>query len=193
VDSKERKMVNLVDATKIPHPGRGANFNHPKFGPVWVTSALGSEEITMIGTDPHDHPDFAWKAVEVLKGQGGGSLFVKTHPKSTHLYVDTPLNPDPKVSQTVAVFDTQNLAAGYKVLPIGEWAKLGPGPKRIVQPEYNKDGNEVWFSVWSGQKEESAIVVIDDKTLKLKKVIKGPNIVTPTGKFNVYNTANDIY
>jgi nitrite reductase (NO-forming)/hydroxylamine reductase len=193
VDSKERKMVKLVDATKIPHPGRGANFNHPKFGPVWATSALGSEEITMVGTDPQNHPDFAWKAVEVLKGQGGGSLFVKTHPKSTHLYVDTPLNPDPKVSQTVAVFDTQNLAAGYKVLPIGEWAKLGPGPKRIVQPEYNKDGNEVWFSVWSGQKEESAIVVIDDKTLKLKKVIKGPNIVTPTGKFNVFNTANDIY
>ena len=22
---------------KIPHPGRGANFTHPKFGPVWAT------------------------------------------------------------------------------------------------------------------------------------------------------------
>jgi nitrite reductase (NO-forming)/hydroxylamine reductase len=193
VDSKERKMVSLVDADKIPHPGRGANFVHPKFGPVWVTSALGNEKITLIGTDPEHHKDQAWKVVETLKGQGGGSLFVKTHPKSKHLYVDTPLNPDPKISQTIAVFDTQNLEAGYKVLPIGEWAKLGPGPKRIVQPEYNMTGDEVWFSVWSGQKEESAIVVIDDKTLKLKKVIKGPNIITPTGKFNVTNTAADIY
>jgi hypothetical protein len=57
-----------------------------------------------------------------------------------------------------------------------------------VQPEYNKAGDEVWFSVWSGKEEESAIVVVDDKTRKLKAVIKDPRIVTPTGKFNVYNT-----
>ena len=193
VDSKERKMVNLVDAEKIPHPGRGANFVHPEFGPVWVTSALGDDQITLVGTDPEKFPQNAWKRVGVLKGQGGGSLFVKTHPKSQHLYVDTPLNPDPKISQSVAVFDTQNLAKGYKVLPIAEWAKLGPGPKRVVQPEYNMAGDEVWFSVWSGAKEESAIVVIDDKTLKLKKVIKGPKMITPTGKFNVHNTVKDVY
>ena len=36
---------------KIPHPGRGANFIHPKCGPVWATSALGNENITLIGTD----------------------------------------------------------------------------------------------------------------------------------------------
>ncbi len=79
------------------------------------------------------------------------------------------------------------------MLPIGEWAKLGPGPKRIVQPEYNKAGDEVWFSVWSGKEEESAIVVVDDKTRKLKKVIKTPKLITPTGKFNVYNTVHDVY
>jgi len=27
----------------------------------------------------------------------------------------------------------------------------------------------------------------------LKHVIKGPELITPTGKFNVYNTLNDIY
>lgn len=193
VDSKERKMVSLVDADKIPHPGRGANFVHPKYGPVWVTSALGNEKISLVGTDPANHPEQAWKVVQVLTGQGGGSLFVKTHPKSRHLYVDTPLNPDVKFSQTVAVFDTEHLDQGYKVLPIAEWAKLGPGPKRVVQPEYNKAGDEVWFSVWSGSKEQSALVVVDDKTLKLKAVIKGPDIVTPTGKFNTYNTVHDIY
>lgn len=37
IDSKTRKMAALVDADKIPHPGRGANFNHPKYGPVWAT------------------------------------------------------------------------------------------------------------------------------------------------------------
>ena len=193
VDSKEQKLTALIDVDKIPHPGRGANFVDPDFGPVWVTSALGNEKITLIGTDPDKHKDQAWKVVRVLKGQGGGSLFVKTHPKSTHLYVDTPLNPDPKIAQSVAVFDVNNLDAGYKVLPIAEWANLGDGPKRVVQPEFNAAGDEVWFSVWNGKDQKSALVVVDDKTLELKKVINDPRIVTPTGKFNVYNTVGDIY
>ena len=193
VDSKEQKMVGLVDVDKIPHPGRGANFTHPKFGPVWATSALGNEKITLIATDPEGHPQHAWKVVEVLKGQGGGSLFVKTHPNSRNLWVDTTLNPTAKASQSIAVFDIDNLGKGYQVLPIAEWANLGEGPKRVVQPEYNKDGTEVWFSVWNGKDQKSAIVIVDDKTRKLKKVLNDPRLVTPTGKFNTYNTVNDVY
>ena len=193
VDSREQKLAALVDVKTIPHPGRGANIKDPKHGPVWVTSALGDANVTFIGTDPEGHPQGAWKAVRVLQGQGGGSLFVKSHPKSKNLWVDTPLNPDPKISQTVAVFNVDNLDAGYKVLPIAEWAKLGPGPKRVVQPEYNARGDEVWFSVWSGKNEESAIVIVDDRTRKLKAVIKDPRLITPTGKFNVHNTVHDVY
>ena len=193
VDSRTQKLAALVDVDKIPHPGRGANFVHPTCGPVWGTSALGNEKITLIGTDPAKHPKHAWKVCEVIKGQGGGSLFIKTHPKSRNLWVDTPLNPDPKASQSIAVFDIGNLAAGYKVLPIAEWANLGEGPKRVVQPEYNAAGDEVWFSVWNGKNQRSAIVVVDDKTRKLKAVIDDKRIITPTGKFNVHNTVGDVY
>ena len=193
VDSKERKLVALVDVTKTPHPGRGANIIDPEFGPVWVTSALGNANLSFLGTDPVGHPENAWKNVRVIDGMGGGSLFVKSHPNSTNLWVDAPLNPDESFSQSIAVFDVNNLDAGFTVLPIGEWADLGEGPKRVVQPEYNKAGDEVWFSVWSGKEQESAIVVVDDKTRELKTVIKGPEIVTPTGKFNIYNTLHDIY
>ncbi len=193
VDSKTSKLAALVDVGKIPHPGRGANFKDPEFGPVWATSHLGDETISLIGTDPKNHKKYAWKVVRILKGQGGGSLFVKTHPKSNHLYVDTPLNPDSAVSQSVAVFDLRNIDKPYKILPIAKWAKLGEGPKRIVQPEFNYAGDEVWFSVWSGAKQESAIVVVDDKTMKLKTVIKDKRLITPTGKFNVYNTMHDVY
>jgi nitrite reductase (NO-forming)/hydroxylamine reductase len=193
VDSKERKLTALVDVEKIPHPGRGANIVDPEHGPVWITSALGNANITAIGTDPRRHGENAWKVVRVLQGQGGGSLFVKSHPKSKNLWVDTPLNPDPAISQSVAVFDVDDLQAGFEVLPIAEWAELGPGPKRVVHPEYNKHGDEVWFSVWSGLEEESAIVVVDDETRTLKHVIKGPRLITPTGKFNVYNTVHDTY
>ncbi len=194
IDAKEDKLVKLVDVSKIPHPGRGANFRHPQFGPVWATGHLGDEAISLIGTDPVRFKANAFREVAQLKGQGGGSLFIKTHPRSTNLYVDTALNPDPKVSQSVAVFDIRNLAAGFKVLPIADWADLkDDGAKRVVQPEFNKAGDEVWFSVWSAKNKESAIVVVDDKTLRLKAVIKDPRLITPTGKFNVFNTVKDVY
>ena len=193
IDSRERKLEAMIDVEKTPHPGRGANLDDPKYGPVWVTSALGNANITFIGTDPENHPDSAWKAVRVLQGQGGGSVFVKSHPTSTNLWVDSPLNPDEGISQSIAVFDINDLEAGYEVLPIAEWAELGEGPKRVVQPEYNMVGDEVWFSVWNGKEQESAIVIVDDKTRKLKHVIKGLEMVTPTGKFNIYNTVKDVY
>ncbi|MDE2427702.1 MAG: c-type cytochrome [Burkholderiales bacterium] len=193
VDTKEDKMAAIIDVGKTPHPGRGANFIHPKFGPVWATSHLGDESISMIGTDPVKHKEFAWKVVATVKGQGGGSLFIKTNPHSKNLWVDTPLNPDTKLSQSVAVFDIDHLDKGYQTLPIAEWAGLGEGAKRIVQPEYNKAGDEVWFSVWSAKDKQSAIVVVDDKTRKLKAVIKDPRLITPTGKFNINNTQHDVY
>ncbi|MBN9695901.1 MAG: c-type cytochrome [Zoogloea sp.] len=194
IDLKDGKLAGLIEVGKIPHPGRGANFIHPKYGPVWSTGHLGDDTIALIGTDPVKHKQYAWKMVESIKGPGGGALFIKSHPKSTHLYSDTPLNPDPKLSQSVAVFDINNLAAGYKTLPIAEWAGLkDDGAKRVVQPEYNKAGDEVWFSVWSAKNKESAIVVVDDKTLTLKAVIKDPRIVTPTGHFNLHNTQHDVY
>jgi nitrite reductase (NO-forming)/hydroxylamine reductase len=193
IDTRNNKLVKLVDVDKIPHPGRGANFVHPKYGPVWATGHLGSEKISLIGTDPEKHKEYAWKVVQVLDGQGGGNLFIKTHPKSRNLWVDTPLNPDAKLAQSIAVFDINDLSKKPVVLPIAEWADVGEGAKRVVQPEYNMAGDEVWFSVWSAKNQQSALVVVDDKSRKLKAVIKGKEIVTPTGHFNVYNTTHDIY
>ncbi|MBN9365734.1 MAG: c-type cytochrome [Comamonadaceae bacterium] len=195
IDAKDGKLAGLTEVGKIPHPGRGANFTHPKYGPVWSTGHLGDETISLIGTDPEKHKQYAWKEVAKLTGPGGGALFVKSHPKSKHLWSDAPLNPDPKVSQSIVVYDIDNLDKGYKTLPIAEWAGLPDdgGAKRVVQPEYNKAGDEVWFAVWSAKDKASALVIVDDKTLKLKKVIKDPRLITPTGHFNVYNTQHDVY
>lgn len=193
VDTKEDKLEALIDVGKTPHPGRGANFVDPKYGPVWATGHLGDETISVIGTDPKKHKGNAWKVVRSLKGQGGGSLFIKTHPTSRNLWVDTALNPDAKISQSVAVYDIRDLDKGFEVLPIADWAGIGEGAKRVVQPEYNKAGDEVWFSVWNAKNQQSALVVVDDRTRKLKAVIKDPRLITPTGKFNVHNTQHDVY
>lgn len=194
IDAKEGKLAAITEVGKIPHPGRGANLLHPKFGPVWATGHLGDDTISLIGTDPKKHKEYAFKEVAKLTGPGGGALFIKSHPKSTHLYSDAPLNPDPKISQSIVVYDIKNLDKGFVTLPVAEWAGLkDDGAKRVVQPEFNKAGDEVWFSVWSAKNKESALVIVDDKTLTLKAVIKDPRLITPTGHFNVYNTQHDIY
>ncbi len=193
LDSKTRKLVALTEVGKIPHPGRGANFIDPKYGHVWATGHLGDGTLAVLGTDPKRHKKNAWKVVRTLKSQGGGNLFIKTHPKSHNLWFDNALNSSDAVYQTVAVYDIRDFDKGYEVLPIAKWADLGKGPKRVVQPEYNAKGDEVWFSVWNGKTQESALVIVDDKTRKLKKVIKDKRLITPTGKFNVYNTMHDIY
>ncbi len=198
IDTKESKLVAITETGgQTPHPGRGANFVHPEFGPVWATSHLGDESVALIGTDPEGHKDQAWKIVDSFPALGGGSLFIKTHPNSKHLYVDATLNPEASISSAVAVFDISKMKGDADpepiVLPIGEWAGIAEGQPRVVQPEFNKEGTEVWFSVWNAKDKESAIVVVDDKTLQLKKVIKDKRLVTPTGKFNVFNTRGDVY
>src|SRR5690606_15643967 len=80
----------------------------------------------------------------------------------------------------------------YKVLPIGQWPGISEGQRRVVQGEYNKGGDELWFSVWNTMGQESAIVVVDDKTLNLRHVIRDPRLVTPTGHFNAHHNRRDV-
>ncbi|MEB2319773.1 MAG: c-type cytochrome [Pseudomonadota bacterium] len=200
VDTKTGKLAALVDTAKIPHPGRGANFKHPTYGPVWATGHLGDDVVTLIST-PSEKPEDAgykehnWKVVQEVKHIGAGNLFVKTHPKSTHLWADVAQNPEREIAESVAVWDVNDLSKPKKVINVAKDSGLPetPAVRRAVQPEYSADGSEVWISLWGGKVDQSAIVVYDDKTLALKKVITDPKMITPTGKFNVYNTQHDIY
>lgn len=200
VDTKTGKLAALIDTKKIPHPGRGANFVHPKYGPVWATGHLGDAVVTLIST-PSDKPEHAkfkqynWKVVEELKVPGAGSLFVKTHPKSTNLWVDLPMNPERELTEANYVFDLKDLSKPPVKIEVAKDSGLPvtKALRRAVHQEYNEKGDEVWISLWGGKTDQSAIVIYDDKTLKMKKVITGPKIITPTGKFNVWNTQHDIY
>jgi len=191
VDTKEGKLAANVKVGIRPHPGRGANWTDVKYGPVWATGHLGDDTIAVIGTDPAKHKANAWKVVRSLKNHGNGSLFIKTHPKSSNLWVDAALSPEDEIQQSVSVFDLKNLDKPAQVINLAKLA--GISKARVAHPEYNRAGDEVWFSVWGPKDGESAIVVMDDKTRKLKAVIKDKRLVTPTGKFNVYNTQHDVY
>ncbi|MCL2021608.1 MAG: nitrite reductase [Betaproteobacteria bacterium] len=200
VDTKTGKLAALVDTAKIPHPGRGANFVHKQFGPVWATGHLGDAVVSLISTPSDKAADAKykahnWKVVQELKMPGAGNLFVKTHPKSRHFWADAPMNPDRSIAEAVYVYDMNDLSKDPVRIDVAKDSGLPASQaiRRAVQPEYNKAGDEVWISLWGGKTDQSAIVVYDDKTLKVKRVITDPAVITPTGKFNVFNTMHDVY
>jgi len=199
IDTVDGKLVaNIPSQGTKPHPGRGANVNSKKFGPVWLTGHIGSNDIVAIGTDPKGHPDNAWKVVKKinLPGAGGGNLFIKTHPKCKYIFADRPVNPDRKLQTQIYVIDKDSLEV-TKTIPIPEKYLKSADPKvkarGPVHFEFSADGSEVWTSIWGNKKTATAILVFDANTLELKKAIEDPRLITPTGKFNVTNTMFDVY
>jgi nitrite reductase (NO-forming)/hydroxylamine reductase len=186
VDAKEEKLVKLIDVGKIPHPGRGANWDDPQYGPVWATVHLGEGLLSVIGTDPEKHAAHAWKVVRTVKLLGGGSLFLKTHPSSEWVWADHALSGDTRIQRSICVVSKKEPDREPRC-----WEAASEG--RAVHLEYNKAGDEVWVSIWKAKGQQSEVVVYDDRTLKEKARLRDPRLVTPTGKFNVYNTVKDIY
>ncbi len=187
LDVQEEKVAAIVETAKIPHPGRGANWIDPVYGLVWSTSHLGDGALVAIGTDPVGHPEYAWKVVRTIPLPGAGSLFLKTHPNSDWIWVDHTLNPDEAIQRTVCVIAKADPTKTHKCWQVADYG-------RAVHFEYNMQGDQVWVSVWGRADEPGKtgeVVVYDDKTLE--EVARIPNLVTPTGKFNVYNTIKDIY
>lgn len=187
VDAQEGILEAMVDTPKTPHPGRGANWIDPEFGPVWSTSHLGEGALIAIGTDPVNHPESAWKVVRDIPLLGGGGLFIKTHPNSKWIWADHVLNSDETIQRSICVIDKENPTETHKC-----WEAADYG--RAVHFEYNQDGTQVWVSIWGNADQPGKtgeIVIYDDATLE--EVARIPDLVTPTGKFNVYNTVHDIY
>ncbi len=187
IDALEGKLEALVETPQTPHPGRGANWIDPEFGPVWSTSHLGEGSLIAIGTDPENHPESAWKVVRNIPLLGGGSLFIKTHPNSQWIWVDHVLSPDENIQRTICVIAKENPTETFKCWEVADYG-------RAVHFEYNKAGTEVWVSVWGNAAEPGKtgeIVIYNDATLE--EIARIPDLVTPTGKFNVYNTVHDIY
>ncbi len=186
IDVPNKKLEKIIEVGIKPHPGRGANFYNKKYGWIWATGHIGQNIITCIATDPGPNQ---WKVVKTIEmpGPGGGNLFVKTHPKSKHLWADRALSSDTSLQRSIYVYDINSFEL-LKTFKVPEKYK-----GRAVHLEYNKNGDEVWVSVWGKKGVPTAILIFDDKTLELKNEITGDWVLTPTGKFNVYNTAHDIY
>ncbi len=186
VDTVTQKLEAMIDTDKLPHPGPGANWNDPKCGPVGGTTHLGVGKITVWGNDPKGHPDQAWKICYEVETDGPG-VFIRTHPKSDYYWADQTKHPDPEVQQSIQVIDKKTREI-VKTIRLTE--KKGYAAVHI---EFNKDGSEVWTSVWNradSKKPNGEIIIFDAKTLKEKARVKG--LYAPTGKFNVYNRTHHV-
>jgi nitrite reductase (NO-forming)/hydroxylamine reductase len=182
IDVQEQELVTTFETGNVPHPGRGANWQDPEYGWVNATVHIGQGLLTVYGADPVNRPDVAWQVVRQVELSGTGSLFLKTHPNSQWVWTDRPMNNDPAGTRETCVYSKAS-GSVERCWSIGDRGAA-------VHFEYNRAGDEVWVSLWDRQGE---LVIYDDATLEEKARITGDWLVTPTGKFNVYNTAHDIY
>ncbi len=182
LDLEQRRVVS---EQPLPFAGGGSGvvYENGKHGPVWVTGSMISDALAVVGADPAAAS--AWTVIEEIDGPAPGSLFLATHPKSPHLWVDSPLAEAGHASREVAVYQRDALDQGYRSLPIAGWADVEDGPQRVLQPTYSADGSEVWLLVWNTQDAESAIVIVDDARLEPVDVLRWPELITPMRLYSV--------
>ena len=189
IDTHEREIAAVVDVGVLPHPGRGANWTDPDFGPVWGTGHMGSTVLSVMGSDPEGNPDHAWQVVHELETPHTGNLFIKVHENSPWLIADYPMSIHPDGPSTLCAWRKEDLEERVC------WEV--PGAKeqqaRMVHIEFNRDGSEFWVSAWAAMDKDSFIAIYDAVTLEEVGRIEGEWLITPTGKFNAHNTAHDVY
>ncbi len=191
-DQTDSQTENAGTTLHIPGmvgAGVGALFEHPTSGSegssqqasstVWAISNLVSDKIYFIGK-----PGGNLSLLHTQQGLGAGSLHVTGHPESDHLWVDTPLNPNASVAGSVLVLDKSDWQRPGRMVDIAEIASVGTNV-RVLHPQFNHAGDEVWLTVWNKQNEEAAIVVMNDSGLTLKQVIKDWRLTTPTRTFSL--------
>jgi nitrite reductase (NO-forming)/hydroxylamine reductase len=97
------------------------------------------------------------------------------------------LNSDPVLARTICVIAQSDPSKTHKCWEVGSYG-------RAVHFEFNKGGAQIWVSLWgdAAKPGETGEIVIYD-AVTLEEIARIPNLITPTGKFNVFNTVNDIY
>ena len=188
VDAQEGKLAAIVETSEdpasraagptglIPNSGRcGARRTWAKAR--WLPSAPTPKAT-------RSRPG-RWCATS--RFPAAGSLFVKSHPNSPWIWVDH----RPELGREDPAHHLRD-RQGRPDEDAKCWEVADYG--RAVHFEYNREGTQMWVSVWGRADQPGKvgeIVIYDDKTLA--EVARMPDLVTPTGKFNVYNTVKDIY
>ncbi len=191
VDLVNQNLAATFYTGAVPHPGRGVNWQDPVYGWVNATPHIGEGKVTVYGADPAGNPNDAWQIVREVTLPSSGSLFIKSHTASPWVLVDMTLSATGHQQDICAISKATGALADNldpSVDPDGDGCFTVATSGRAVHMEFNIDGSEVWVSDWAS---DGAVIVLDSQTLM--EIRRFTGLPTPTGKFNVYNTAHDIY
>jgi nitrite reductase (NO-forming)/hydroxylamine reductase len=178
----------IVDTVYVPGlngSSKGMFYEDAKAGPIWVASAMADDKLTFLSAKLPPTPA-SWRILHSMQTPGAGSLYVAQHPASEHLWFDIPLNSDPAVSGAVYAVDRSNLEQGYRTVQITEALGAEYADGRVLHPQFNKAGDELWVTVWNRQDKSSAIVIIDDRTLEVRDVIRDTRLITPIRSYALW-------
>ncbi len=185
VDTLEGTWVAEIETGGVPHPGPGAVWHTDDYGYVAATPHLGEGKVTIWGTDP-DYPEHLWQIVGEVEYASSGGLFIRTHENTPYVWFDSPLSTEPGEGHQIYVMDKQTFEVVETLQTASEPGALA------LHPEPNRDGTEMWISVWDTKgvhSTDNALVVYDSNTLEEIGRMSNdewPELITPTGKFQAY-------
>lgn len=158
IDIETMQVVEEIETGDTPHPGSGATweFDGKEYG---ATVHAGEGLITVWDLETNE---IAGK-IETA----GAGLFIRASDHSPYVWADSVFAEQPNV---VTVFEKE---PPFEVVGVIEEGL------RTLHPEFTDDGAFVYVSDW----DENVVRVYDAVTLE--KVAEIPDIVTPTGIFNV--------
>ena len=181
-DSRARRVLETIVIPEVQGAGTGAIFKNRKKELVWMVGGLVNDNIALLTADARQPT--SWSLDGYIKGLGSGNLHVTTHARSRHIWIDAPLNPDHEIAGSVLVLDKDAPDQAGERINIAALAGVA-GDVRVLHPQYNRRGNEVWLTAWNKQNEESFVVVLNDRDLSLKEIIRDPRLITPTRTINL--------
>ncbi|ELY74538.1 cytochrome D1 domain-containing protein [Natrinema pallidum] len=161
IDTQERSHVAAIPMNGVPHPGPGALYPDEDLA---FTTHAGSSSVGVWNTE-------TWEAETMIDVRGSG-LFIRKHEHSDYVWADIILT-DTEDDAYVYTIDPDTLEVDQEI-DCSQW-----GAAAAIHPEFSRDGEKVYISVWKGENE--SILVFDPNTGELLTQIE--DLLAPTGKF----------
>ncbi|MBZ6493806.1 cytochrome D1 domain-containing protein [Natrinema longum] len=161
IDTQERSHVAAIPMDGVPHPGPGALYPDEDLA---FTTHAGAPSVGVWNTE-------TWEAEQMIDVRGSG-LFIRKHENSDYVWADVILT-DSEDDAYVYTIDPETLEVDQEI-DCSQW-----GAAAAIHPEFSRDGEKVYISVWMGENE--SILVFDPNTGELLTQIE--DLLAPTGKF----------
>ena len=177
-DELTREVIARVNLGNRVTPSQGTFVHNKKHGQVFLVASMTSSGVAVIGADPDSESRLAWQLIDTIDVPTQGALFMAGHKRSDLVVVDSPVSLSDAGS--VHLFNKHTLATTE--LDVAQSIGI-KGTPRVLQPIFDRAGNNVWLTVWNRLDEKSALVALDADTGEIQSVIEDSALTTPIRSF----------